>query len=151
MVELLVEQRIRQAESPLGLGPRELEVLKEMAEGKTNAAIGETLHLSESAIEKYVNAIFAKLGLSAEPKISRRVVAVLAYLRDLDRANLSRARTSSPRRRNKQPTVPPTYPSPTMAEQLLPGLLASVRATVAPVATPEEGSSGRTRQPAQVR
>jgi signal transduction histidine kinase/DNA-binding CsgD family transcriptional regulator len=86
VVELLVEQRIRQAESPLGrLGPRELEVLKEMAEGKTNAAIGETLHLSESAIEKYVNAIFAKLGLSAEPKISRRVVAVLAYLRDLDR------------------------------------------------------------------
>ena len=86
VVELLVEQRIRQAESPLGrLGPRELEVLKEMAEGKTNAAIGETLHLSESAIEKYVNAIFAKLGLSEEPKISRRVVAVLAYLRDLDR------------------------------------------------------------------
>ena len=39
-----------------------------MAEGKTNAAIGETLHLSESAIEKYVNAIFAKLGLSAEPR-----------------------------------------------------------------------------------
>jgi DNA-binding NarL/FixJ family response regulator len=56
-----------------------------MAEGKTNAAIGESLHLSESAIEKYVNAIFAKLGLSEEPKISRRVVAVLAYLRDLDR------------------------------------------------------------------
>jgi len=41
VVELLVEQRIRQAESPLGrLGPCELEVLKEMAEGKTNAAIG---------------------------------------------------------------------------------------------------------------
>jgi len=38
------EQRIRQAESPLSrLGPRELEVLKEMAEGKTNAAIGVVL------------------------------------------------------------------------------------------------------------
>jgi DNA-binding NarL/FixJ family response regulator len=86
VVELLVEQRIRQAESPLSrLAPRELEVLKEMAEGKTNAAIGESLHLSESAIEKYVNAIFAKLGLSEERKISRRVVAVLTYLRDLDR------------------------------------------------------------------
>jgi DNA-binding NarL/FixJ family response regulator len=86
VVELLVEQRIRQAESPLGrLAPRELEVLKEMAEGKTNAAIGQSLHLSESAIEKYVNVIFAKLGLSEERKISRRVVAVLAYLRDLDR------------------------------------------------------------------
>jgi DNA-binding NarL/FixJ family response regulator len=85
VVERLVEQRIRQAESPLGrLGPRELEVLKEMAEGKTNAAIGESLHLSESAIEKYVNAIFTKLGLSEERKISRRVVAVLVYLRDLD-------------------------------------------------------------------
>jgi DNA-binding NarL/FixJ family response regulator len=86
VVELLVEQRIRQAESPLNrLTPRELEVLKEMAEGKTNAAIGESLHLSESAIEKYVNAIFTKLSLSEERKISRRVVAVLAYLRDLDR------------------------------------------------------------------
>jgi DNA-binding NarL/FixJ family response regulator len=85
VVELLVEQRIRQAESPLSrLAPRELEVLKEMAEGKTNAAIGESLHLSESAIEKYVNAIFGKLGLSEERKISRRVVAVLTYLRDLD-------------------------------------------------------------------
>lgn len=86
VVELLVERRIRQAESPLGrLGPRELEVLKEMAEGKTNAVIAESLHLSEPAIEKYVNAIFAKLGLSEERKISRRVVAVLVYLRDLDR------------------------------------------------------------------
>jgi DNA-binding NarL/FixJ family response regulator len=86
MVELLVEQRIRQAESPLSRqAPRELEILKEMAEGKTNAAIGEGLHLSEPAIEKYVNAIFAKLGLSEERKISRRVVAILAYLRDLDR------------------------------------------------------------------
>jgi hypothetical protein len=52
---------------------------------QTNAAIGESLHLSESAIEKYVNAIFVKLGLSEERKISRRVVAVLTYLRDLDR------------------------------------------------------------------
>lgn len=86
VVELLVEQRIRQAESPLNrLPPRELEVLKEMAEGKTNAAIGESLNLSESAIEKYVNVIFTKLSLSEERKISRRVVAVLAYLRDLDR------------------------------------------------------------------
>jgi len=50
VVEQLVEQRIRQAESPLSRqAPRELEILKEMAEGKTNAAIGEGLHLSESA------------------------------------------------------------------------------------------------------
>jgi DNA-binding CsgD family transcriptional regulator len=67
VVELLVEQRICQTESPLShLAPHGLEVLKEMTEGKTNAAIGESLHLSESAIEKYANAIFTKLGLSEE-------------------------------------------------------------------------------------
>jgi DNA-binding NarL/FixJ family response regulator len=88
VVEQLVDQRIRQAQSPLGrLGPRELDVLREMAEGKTNAAIAEDLHLSESAIEKYVNAIFSKLGLSEERKLSRRVAAVLAYLRNLDQSN----------------------------------------------------------------
>jgi DNA-binding NarL/FixJ family response regulator len=87
VVERLVDHRIRQAESPLRvLGPRELDVLREMAEGKTNAAIAESLHLSESSIEKYVNAIFAKLGLSEERKLSRRVAAVLAYLRDPTRA-----------------------------------------------------------------
>jgi DNA-binding NarL/FixJ family response regulator len=83
VVERLVEQRVHQSESPLrALSPREIEVLREMAEGRTNAAIAENLHLSESAIEKYVNAIFTKLGLSEERKISRRVAAVLAYLRD---------------------------------------------------------------------
>lgn len=83
VVERLVDLRTRQAESPLRqLGPRELEVLREMAEGKTNAVIAESLHLSESAIEKHVNAIFSKLGLSEERKLSRRVAAVLAYLRD---------------------------------------------------------------------
>jgi len=88
VVERLVDQRVRQAESPLGrLGPRELDVLREMAEGKTNAAIAESLHLSESAIEKHVNAIFSKLGLSEERKLSRRVAAVLAYLRNLDRGS----------------------------------------------------------------
>jgi DNA-binding NarL/FixJ family response regulator len=64
------------------LTARELEVLREMAAGKTNGAIAESLHLSESAIEKYVNVIFAKLGLSEERKLSRRVAAVLAYLRE---------------------------------------------------------------------
>ena len=83
VVERLVDFRTRQSESPLrALVPRELEVLREMAEGKTNGAIAESLHLSESAIEKYVNTIFAKLGLSEERKLSRRVAAVLAYLRD---------------------------------------------------------------------
>src|SRR5207253_841120 len=83
-VELLVAHRARAADSPVSrLSPRELEVLREMAQGKTNGAIGAALVLSESAVEKHVNAIFSKLGLSEEPHIHRRVAAVLTYLRDL--------------------------------------------------------------------
>ena len=83
VVERLVDHRIRQSESLVhALAPRELDVLREMAEGKTNSAIAEGLHLSESSIEKYVNSIFTKLELSEEPKVSRRVAAVLAYLHD---------------------------------------------------------------------
>jgi DNA-binding NarL/FixJ family response regulator len=83
VVEGLVRQRVAQVESPLhGLAPRELDVLREMAEGRTNAGIAARLHLSESAIEKYVNAIFTKLRLGQEPGVSRRVAAVLTYLRD---------------------------------------------------------------------
>jgi DNA-binding NarL/FixJ family response regulator len=83
VVELLVGQRARRSESPLGaLSGRELDVLREMAEGKTNRAIAEALVISESAVEKHVNAIFGKLGLIEEPQIHRRVAAVLTYLRD---------------------------------------------------------------------
>jgi len=82
VVQRLVERRVAEAASPLaGLAPRELDVLREMAEGRTNGAIAQTLHLSESTIEKHVNAIFTKLGLSEEPSLSRRVAAVLSYLR----------------------------------------------------------------------
>ena len=56
-----------------------------MAQGRTNAAIAEALVLSESAIEKHVNAIFGKLGLSEEPPLHRRVAAVLAFLREAGR------------------------------------------------------------------
>ena len=83
VVELLVAHRARLAESPVsGLSPRELEVLREMAQGKTNRAIADALSLSESAVEKHVNAIFSKLDLSEEPQLHRRVAAVLAFLRD---------------------------------------------------------------------
>jgi len=83
IVELLVAHRARAADSPVSrLSPRELEVLREMAQGKTNGAIGAALVLSESAVEKHVNAIFSKLGLSEEPHVHRRVAAVLTYLRD---------------------------------------------------------------------
>ena len=82
VVERLVDYRTRQAESPLRqLSEREIEVLREMAEGKGNASIAGSLHLSESSVEKYVNSIFSKLGLSEEKLLSRRVAAVLAYLR----------------------------------------------------------------------
>ena len=82
VVERLVDYRSRQAESPLRLlSEREVEVLREMAEGKANASIAASLHLSESSVEKYVNSIFSKLGLSEEKLLSRRVAAVLAYLR----------------------------------------------------------------------
>lgn len=85
VVERLVDRRTRQMASPLGsFSPRELDVLREMASGKTNAAIGEALHLSESSIEKHVNSIFGKLGLSEDRGVSRRVAAVLAFLRDPD-------------------------------------------------------------------
>ncbi len=82
VVERLVDYRERQAESPLRmLSEREIDVLRKMAEGKGNASIAASLHLSESSVEKYVNAIFSKLGLSEEKLLSRRVAAVLAYLR----------------------------------------------------------------------
>ena len=82
VVEALLASRRRRAESPLAaLTPREADVLKEMAQGKTNAAIAETLSVSESAVEKYANAIFSKLGLSEEPQVHRRVAAVLTFLR----------------------------------------------------------------------
>ena len=83
VVEALLARRGRQAHSPLAtLTPRETDVLREMAQGKTNAGVADSLSVSESAVEKYGNAIFSKLGLSEEPQVHRRVAAVLAFLRD---------------------------------------------------------------------
>jgi DNA-binding NarL/FixJ family response regulator len=83
VVEALLAWRGRLAHSPLAtLTARETDVLREMAQGKTNAAIAESLSVSESAVEKYANAIFSKLGLSEEPQVHRRVAAVLAFLRE---------------------------------------------------------------------
>ncbi|MFG3257768.1 response regulator [Streptomyces sp. NPDC048172] len=62
------------------LTPREGEVLGTMAQGHTNAAIAQRLHLSQSAVEKYINSIFAKLDLDSSQGYSRRVLAVLRYL-----------------------------------------------------------------------
>jgi DNA-binding NarL/FixJ family response regulator len=77
--ELVRAQRGRQSGVD-SLTPRELEVLGEMAQGKSNAAIAASLTLTERAVEKHANSIFGKLGLSAERDINRRVTAVLLYL-----------------------------------------------------------------------
>lgn len=84
VVDGLLMRRQRLAASPLDtLTDREREVLAEMAQGKTNAAISETLFVSLSAVEKYINTIFAKLALSSEDKEThRRVAAVLTFLRE---------------------------------------------------------------------
>jgi DNA-binding NarL/FixJ family response regulator len=83
VVDALVSRRARLRESPLArLTPRELDVLREMAQGRGNAGIAAELSLSESSVEKYVNAIFAKLDLASEQLVHRRVAAVLAFLRD---------------------------------------------------------------------
>jgi DNA-binding NarL/FixJ family response regulator len=61
-----------------------MDVLRAMAEGRANARIAAALFLSESAVSKHVNSIFAKLGLNEEPQLHRRVAAVLAFLRGVD-------------------------------------------------------------------
>lgn len=71
----------RAPSDPLGtLTQREREVLAEMAQGHTNPAIAARLHISLSAVEKHINAIFDKLGLMGGAGYSRRVLAVLRYL-----------------------------------------------------------------------
>ncbi|MFJ6566532.1 response regulator [Streptomyces sp. NPDC091292] len=62
------------------LTARERDVLAEMAQGHTNAAIAQRLHISQSGVEKHINAIFDKLELSGSTGYSRRVLAVLRYL-----------------------------------------------------------------------
>jgi DNA-binding NarL/FixJ family response regulator len=64
------------------LTERERQVLTLMAEGRTNAAIARTLHLAEQSVTKHIAAIFGKLGLAQTADDNRRVLAVLAYLRD---------------------------------------------------------------------
>ncbi len=83
VVETLVAARARPARSPLSrLTPRESETLAEMASGKNNAAIAAALVLSDRAVEKHINSVFSKLGLSEEPDVHRRVKAVLLFLNE---------------------------------------------------------------------
>ena len=86
VVEGLLARRQQLAGSLLDtLTSREMEVLGEMAQGKSNAAICASLYISPSAVEKHINSIFAKLTLSAEDGAQhRRVAAVLTFLRNQD-------------------------------------------------------------------
>ena len=81
VVEGLVASRNRFGSSPLRrLTPRELEVLSSMAQGRSNDAIAAELFISVRVVEKHISAIFAKLGLTEEADVHRRVKAVLIYL-----------------------------------------------------------------------
>ncbi|MDP8936711.1 MAG: response regulator transcription factor [Actinomycetota bacterium] len=81
VVDALMEAQRRRTRSRVhGLTEREHQVLALMASGRTNAAIAQTLYLSERAVEKHINSIFRKLGLSEELDINHRVAAVLFFL-----------------------------------------------------------------------
>ena len=81
IVEPLMASRTSGDRSALAdLTHREREVLAEIAQGKSNAAIAESLVLTKRAVEKHINAIFLKLGLADAEDVSKRVKAALVYL-----------------------------------------------------------------------
>ena len=80
MVRLLVSGGSTHSGTLDELTARERQVLGEMAQGRSNAAIAEHLVLTKKAVEKHVGSIFSKLGLPEEQVVSRRVAAVLLYL-----------------------------------------------------------------------
>ena len=81
IVEVLVADKSRAERSPLAdLTPREREVLSQIAQGKNNSAIADSLVLTKRAIEKHINSIFSKLDLSEAEDASKRVKATLAFL-----------------------------------------------------------------------
>jgi len=85
VVEALVAENARGDASRLNdLTPRERDVLREMAAGRSNAAIGESLFLAERSVEKVIHSIFMKLGLTWEESVHKRVKAVILYLAEND-------------------------------------------------------------------
>ncbi|WP_344615412.1 response regulator transcription factor [Dactylosporangium salmoneum] len=82
----LIEERVmrrphRRGEGLDTLSEREREILALMAEGLSNAAVSEQLHLAERTVEAHIRSIFLKLGLPAQPDVNRRVLAVITLLR----------------------------------------------------------------------
>ena len=85
VVEALVAEKSRVEASPLNqLTPRERDVLREMAEGKNNAAIAQSLFLTERSVEKVIHSIFLKLNLAWETAVHKRVKAVILYLAEAE-------------------------------------------------------------------
>ena len=85
VVDELVKARSQEHSSGMSLlTARESQILAEMAQGKSNSAIAGALYVTERAVEKHTNSIFAKLGLSEEKDVNRRVKAVLVYLSHMD-------------------------------------------------------------------
>jgi DNA-binding NarL/FixJ family response regulator len=82
IVEVLVSAKAAGGGELAALSSRERAVLAEIAQGKSNAAIAESLQLSQRMVEKHTHAIFTKLGLVNSPEISRRVKATLLFLAD---------------------------------------------------------------------
>jgi DNA-binding NarL/FixJ family response regulator len=82
VVDVLL-RRQRAADTPLSrLTPREREILHEIATGKSNSAVAAALFISQAAVEKHINSMFAKLGLENDAESNRRVRAVLLLLAD---------------------------------------------------------------------
>jgi DNA-binding NarL/FixJ family response regulator len=81
LVDALVSGKAAIDQSPIaGLTPRERDVLAEIAQGKSNTAIAESLVLTKRAVEKHINSIFLKLNLSEAEDVSKRVKAALVFL-----------------------------------------------------------------------
>jgi DNA-binding NarL/FixJ family response regulator len=81
VIEHLVKAGVSRGNSKVGrLSARELEVLAEMSRGHNNAAIAASLFISQRAVEKHINSIFAKLGVGLDDESHPRVRAVLLYL-----------------------------------------------------------------------
>lgn len=86
VVDALVAAQTRKETSPLdALTPREREILSEVASGKSNAAIAESLVITKRAVEHHIGSIFAKLDLPEETVVSRRVTATLLFLSEAGR------------------------------------------------------------------
>ena len=81
VIEVLLARKSHEEPSALvGLSDRERDVLQQMATGRNNHTIAQTLYMSDRAVEKHINSIFQKLGIIEEKEMNRRIMAVLAFL-----------------------------------------------------------------------